>query len=55
MGVGTGIQIVFKICLSFTNCMTDINNTRIYEAGNIDVLSHCIIKLNTATIIKKQL
>ena len=32
------MQVVFKNCVPFTNCMTEINNTQIDNAKDIDVV-----------------
>ena len=35
---GNSIQVVFKCCTQFTNCMREINNTQINNVKNIDVV-----------------
>ena len=37
-GGNNGIQVVFKNCAPFTNCISEINNTQIENAKNIDVV-----------------
>ena len=34
--VNKGIQVVFKNCAPFTNCISEINNTQIDNAKDID-------------------
>ena len=34
----TNIQVVFKNCVPFTNCISEINNTQIDNAKDIDVV-----------------
>ena len=36
-GVIYNIQVLFKNCASFTDCISEINNTEIYNAKNIHV------------------
>ena len=33
------IKVIFKTCATFTDCITEINNTQVYEAQKIDVIT----------------
>ena len=37
-GGNNNIEVVFKNCAPFTNCMSEINNTQIDNAKDIDVV-----------------
>ena len=37
-GGNNGIQLMFKSCAPFTNCMSEINNTKTDNAKKIDVV-----------------
>ena len=42
-GVGinnTNKKVIIRNCTSFTNCITEINNTQVDKAQDIDVVIH---------------
>ena len=34
----TNKKVIFKNCATFTNCITEINNTKVNDAENIDIV-----------------
>ena len=49
----TGKKVIFKNCAPFTDCISEINNTRLYNDKNIDVVMSMYIssQQNTVTFI----
>ena len=39
----TNKKVIFKNCAQFTNCISEINNTQIDNAKDIDIVMLCII------------
>ena len=47
------IQVLFKNCTPFTNCKSDVNNTQIDNAKNIDVVMAINNLIENSKIIQK--
>ena len=47
-------KVIFKNCAPFTNCISEINNTLIDNAKDIDILMPLYNLTNTVIIMQKQ-
>ena len=50
----TNKKVIFKNCAPFTNCISEINNTQIDNAKDIDIVMPMYNLMNTVIIMKKQ-
>ena len=52
-GGNKNMQVLFKNCAPFTNCKSDVNNTQIDNAKNIDVVMAINNLIENSKIIQK--
>ena len=50
----TNKKVIFKNCAPFTNCISEINNTQIDNAKDIDIVMPMYNLMNTVIIMQKQ-